>query len=105
MVQCRPQPVMLQPLSSWDCRLVLSAVHKLKGYTVSNIYIREDLSPVEWQKLCEQFGTCKVAAAVIGSDHTDSHCPPHSQSLPITSHLSPSVIESSSSAQGSPTDQ
>ena len=53
VVQCRPRPVMLQPLSSWDRRLVLSAVRKLKGYTVSNIYIREDLSLVEWQKHCE----------------------------------------------------
>jgi len=72
---------------------------------VSNIYIREDLSPMEWQKHCECFGTRKVAAAVVGSDHTDSHCPPQSQSLPITSHPSPSVIESGSSAQGSPTEQ
>jgi len=104
-VQCRPRPVMLQPLSSWDRRLVLSAVRKLKGYTVSNVYIREDLSPVERQKRRERFGTRKVAAAVVGSDHTDSHCPPQSQSLPITSHPSPSVIESSSSAQGSLTDQ
>ena len=77
---------------------------------MSNVYIREDLSPVERQKHCERFGTRKVAAAVVAaavvrSDHTDSHCPPQSQSLPITSHPSPSVIESSSSAQGSPTDQ
>ena len=96
---------MLQPLSSWDRRLVLSAVHKLKGYRVSNIYIREDLSPVERQKRHERFGTRKVAAAVVSSDHTDSQCPPQSQSLPNTSHPSPSVIESSSSAQGSPTEQ
>ena len=96
---------MLQPLSSWNRRLVLSAVCKLKGYTVSNIYIREDLSLVERRKRRERFGARKVAAAVIGTDHTDSNCPPQSQSLPITSHLSPSVIESSSSAQGSPTEQ
>ena len=50
VVQCRQRPVMLQPLSSWDRRLVLSAVHKLKGYTVSNICIREELSPMERQK-------------------------------------------------------
>ena len=96
---------MLQPLSSWNRRLVLSAVCKLKGYTVSNIYIREDLSLVERRKRRERFGARKVAASVIGTDHTDSNCPPQSQSLPITSHLSPSVIESSSSAQGSPTEQ
>ena len=35
VVQCRPWPVILQPLSSWDRRLVLSAVRKLKGYTFS----------------------------------------------------------------------
>ena len=63
VVQCRPWPVMLQPLSSWDRRLVLSAVRKLKGCTVSNIYICEDLSPVERQKRRERFGTRKVAAA------------------------------------------
>ena len=50
VVQCRPWPMMLQPLSSWNRRLVLSAVRKLKGYTVSNIYISEDLSLVERQK-------------------------------------------------------
>jgi len=72
---------------------------------VSHIYIREDLSLVEWRKRRERFGTRKVAAAVVGTDHTDSHCPPQSHTLPITSHLSPSVIESSSSAQDSPTKQ
>jgi len=55
--------------------LVSSAVCKLKGYTVSNIYIREDLFPAERQKCRERFGTLKVAAA---SDHMDSHCPPQS---------------------------
>jgi len=60
---------------------------------------------VERQKRRERFGTRKDAAAVAGSDHTDSHCPPQSHSLHTTSHPSPSVIESSSSAQGSPTDQ
>ena len=63
VVQVRPWPVMLQPLSSWDRRLVLSAVRKLKGYTVSNIYSRENLSPVERQKCRERFGTRTVAAA------------------------------------------
>ena len=71
---------------------------------MSNFYIREDLSSVERQKRRERFGIRQVAAAVVGSDHTDSHCPPQSHSLPITSHLSPSVIESVSSAQGSPAD-
>ena len=105
VVQCCPRPVMLQPLSSWDRRLILSAIRKLKGYTVSNIYICEDLSSVERQKRRERFGIRQVAAAVVGSDHMNSHCPPQSHSLPIASHLSPSVIESSSSAQGSLTEQ
>ena len=102
VVQCCPRPVMLQPLSSWDRRLILSAIRKLKGYTVSNIYICEDLSSVERQKRRERFGIRQVAAAVVGSDHTDSHW---SQSLPIISHPSPSVIESGSSAQSSLADQ
>ena len=40
----RPRPVLLKLLSSWDRRLVLSAVRELKGFSVKGIYIHEDLS-------------------------------------------------------------
>ena len=41
----RPHPIILKFSSAWDRRLVLSAVRKLKGYTLMRIFIREDLSP------------------------------------------------------------
>ena len=43
----RPRPVLLKLMSSWDRRLVLSAVRDFKGYSVKGIFVREDLSPEE----------------------------------------------------------
>ena len=42
-----PRPVLLKLMSSWDRRLVMSAVRMLKGYRLNGIFVREDLSPEE----------------------------------------------------------
>ena len=41
-------------MSSWDRRLVLSAVRELNRFSVKSIFIREDLSPDERKKRREK---------------------------------------------------
>ena len=60
-----PRPVLLKLLSAWDCRLILSVIRKLKGFRVTGMYIREDLSPEERQKCREH---SKTADAAVGSN-------------------------------------
>ncbi len=41
----RPRPVLLKLATSWDCRLIMSEVRKLKEFEVKGLFIREDLTP------------------------------------------------------------
>ena len=92
----RPRPVLLKLISTWDRRLVMSAVSNLKGFRVTRMYIREDLTPEERQKRRERSGSCKVTGA--GS----SPAVPHSQPLLTQPQsLSPRPISSPVHASGS----
>ena len=51
------RPVLSKFMSTWDRRLVMSAVNKFK---LSGLYIREDLSPEEHQKRRDRFGSRKA---------------------------------------------
>ena len=44
-----PRPLLIKLCNVWDKRLVLSSKRKLKGYSVSNVFLREDL-PLEIRK-------------------------------------------------------
>ena len=106
MPPCRPRPVLLKLMSTWDRRLVMSAVSKLKGFRVTSMYIIEDLSPEERQKRCDRYGSRTVTGTVTGSCPAESHSALHSQSLPSQpqspspSHFSPSVNDAGSSTLG-----
>ena len=101
----RPRPVLLKLLSAWDRRLILSVICKLKGFRVTGMYIREDLSQEQRQKHRERSGTPKAADAVVGSNlvvdssiqSQSSRTQPQPPS-PLSS--SSSVNVSGSSAQG-----
>ena len=41
----RPRPVLIKLGSCWDRRLLLASCRKLKGYTKSKLFLREDLPP------------------------------------------------------------
>ena len=66
-----PRPVLLKFMSTWDRRLVLSAVSKLKEFKMLRLYIREDLSPEERKKRRDHYGSRKAMGA--GSSSADSH--------------------------------
>lgn len=66
------------PLGLQAC---LSAVWKLKGFGVTGIYVREDLSSEEQQKCRKQSGTHKAADIASGGSQGDLHISPQSQSL------------------------
>ena len=106
MPPCRPRPVLLKLMSTWDRRLDMSAVSKLKGFRVTSMYIIEDLSPEERQKRCDRYGSRKVTGTVTGSCPAEFHSALHSQSLPSQpqspspSHFSPSVNDAGSSTLG-----
>ena len=99
----RPRPVLLKFMSTWDHRLVMSAVSKLKEFKMSGLYIREDLSPEERQKHRDRFRSRKAIGA--GSNPDDSDNTLHSQPLIAQSQsLSPCDLPSSvSGSSGSPT--
>ena len=42
----RPRPLLIKVESTWDKRLLLASSRKLKGYTISRLFLREDL-PLE----------------------------------------------------------
>ena len=97
----RLRPVLLKFMSTWDRRLVMSAVSKLKEFKMSGLYIREDLSPEEYQKHRDHFHSCKVMGA--GSKPADSDNTLCSQPLIAQSQsLSPSSANVSVSS-GLPT--
>ena len=103
----RPRPVLLKLLSTWDRRLVMSAVSKLRGFRVTSMYIREDLSPEEREKRRERSGSRKATGTVTvtGSSPSESHGALHSQSLPTQHHpLSPRHSSSSVNDSGSSLD-
>ena len=41
----RPRPMLIKLDNCWDKRLLLSSCHKLKDYSVSRLFLREDLPP------------------------------------------------------------
>ena len=41
----RPRPLLIKLDNSWDRRLLLSSCRKLKDYSVSRLFLREDLPP------------------------------------------------------------
>ena len=41
----RPRPLLIKVDNFWDRRLLLSSCRKLKGYSVSKLFLREDLPP------------------------------------------------------------
>lgn len=41
----RPRPLLIKLDNYWDRRLLLAACRKLKGYSESRLFLREDLSP------------------------------------------------------------
>ena len=95
----QPGPVLLKLMSTWDRRLVMSAVSKLKGFRVTSMY---DLSPEERQKRRERSGSPKVTGTVTGSSPAESHIALHSQSLPTQPQtLSPRHSSSSVNDSGS----
>ncbi len=46
----RPRPILLKLSSTWDRRLIMSNVGKLKEYTIKRLFIREDLPPEARQR-------------------------------------------------------
>ena len=73
----RPRPVLLKLMSSWDRRLIMSAVRKLKGFRLKGIFVREDLSPEERQRRRDgrrapEAPTASNLADSLGSHHSVS---------------------------------
>lgn len=96
----RPWPVLLKFMSTWDRRLLLSAVSKLKEFKMLRLYIREDLSPEECKKRRDHYGSRKAMGA--GSSSADSHSTLRSQPLTTQSQsLSPCNFPSSANVSGS----
>ena len=96
----RPRPVLLKFMSTWDRRLVMSAVSKLKDIKMSGLYIREDLSPEERQKCHDRFRSRKAIGAGNNPDDSDNTL----RSQPLIAQLqslSPCDLPSSASVSGS----
>ena len=83
----RPRPVLLKLMSSWDRRLIMSTVRKLKGFRLKGIFIREDLSPEDRQKRRERFLARSSSAVVSDSIPLDPSAHRSSPAAPsVNSH-------------------
>ena len=89
----RPRPVLVKLSTSWDRRIIMSNVRKVKEYSTSGIFIREDLSTEERQKRKEQFLRRKAARVSpppsVPQQHISESASPSS---PSESHLVPSEV-------------
>ncbi len=67
----RPRPVLLKLTSSWDRRLIMSTVRKLKEYDHKRVFIREDLSLEARQKRREIYLARKAGEPESSRDLSD----------------------------------
>ena len=92
----RPRPILLKLSFTWDCRLVLSSVRKLKEFAVKRFFIREDLSPEERQKRRDSTRVRNLPTdAAAGNSQADAsgvssvHLPHSSPDIPSVSSVDP----------------
>ena len=65
----RPRPLLIKVDNFWDRRLLLSSCRKLKGYSVSKLFLREDLPPeARASKRKEQSKKASVEGALVPTD-------------------------------------
>jgi len=81
-ISTRPRPVLVKLTSSWDRRLVMSIVRKIKDYAIKGIFIREDLTPEERQKRRERLLSRRNTVTTATSSNL--HLPPSNDSQVVT---------------------
>lgn len=66
ILSARPRPLLIKLDNYWDRRLLLSSCRKLKDYSVSKLFLREDLPPEA------RTSKSKGQAKKVSADITDS---------------------------------
>ena len=96
----RPRPVLIKLASAWDRKVVLISKRKLKDYSVSRLFIREDLPPIvrSQRKSVKDHDHVHASANMVSCDRSSpqAESPASSVGMPTTLISGTPVILSSS---------
>ena len=87
----RPRPLLIKLDNYWDRRLLLSSCRKLKDYTVSRLFLREDLPPEA--RTTRSKGQAKKASAEISAKVDSASTALPSQPSSDTAVVTPPATE------------
>ena len=96
----RPRPVLIKLASAWDRKVVLISKRKLKDYSVSRLFIREDLPPIvrSQRKSRKDHDHVHASANMASCDRSSPQAEPPASSVGMLTTLisgTPVILSSS----------